>query len=111
MKSRPKNRALLYERRSDDGQQASLEQQCDWAKSTAASLGVPFRGTYADIETMQKKKLHNLHDIYLDDAVTGGDLTRPGSASFSVMLSPTRRYRMSMSSSVIGLLGHKSSSK
>ncbi len=82
MKSRPRNRALFYERRSDDGQESSLRQQFDWAKSTAAKLSVPFRGTYADIETMQRNKLHNLQDIYLDDAVSGGDLTRPGLRQF-----------------------------
>jgi predicted site-specific integrase-resolvase len=82
MKSRPMNRALFYERRSDDGQEASLRQQFDWAKSTASKLSVSFRGTYADIETMQRKKLHNLQDIYLDDAVSGGDLTRPGLRQF-----------------------------
>ncbi|MFM7135831.1 MAG: hypothetical protein ACKO1M_02005 [Planctomycetota bacterium] len=53
MKSRPKNRGLMYERRSDDGQEASLKQQFDWTKATSESLGVPFRGTYADIEEMQ----------------------------------------------------------
>ena len=78
MKSRPKNRALMYDRRSDDGQESSLKQQFDWAKATSLAIGVPFRGTYADIEEMQRKRLHHLHDIYLDDAISGGDLTRPG---------------------------------
>ena len=82
MKSRPKNRALLYERRSDDGQEASLRQQFDWARNKADSLGVPFRGAYADIEEMQRKKLHHLQDIYIDDAISGGDLTRPGFRAF-----------------------------
>jgi hypothetical protein len=91
MKSRPKNRALLYERRSDDGQQASLQQQFEWAKSKAASLGVPFRGTYEDVEQMRRGKLHHLHDIYLDDAISGGDLTRPGFRQFlkDAMSDPT----------------------
>jgi DNA invertase Pin-like site-specific DNA recombinase len=82
MKSRPKNRALLYERRSDDGQEASLRQQFDWAKAKSESMGVPFRGSYADIEEMQRKRLHHLHDIYIDDAISGGDLTRPGFRKF-----------------------------
>jgi predicted site-specific integrase-resolvase len=82
MKSRPKNRALLYERRSDDGQEASLRQQFDWAKAKSESMGVPFRGTYADIEEMQQKRLHHKHDIFLDDAISGGDLTRPGFRKF-----------------------------
>ena len=73
MKSRPKNRGLMYERRSDDGQEASLRQQFDWAKATSESMGVPFRGSYADIEEMQRKRLNHKHDIFLDDAISGGD--------------------------------------
>lgn len=82
MKSRPKNRALMYERRSDDGQEASLKQQFDWAKAKSESMGVPFRGTYADIEEMQRKRLSHKQDIFLDDAISGGDLTRPGFRQF-----------------------------
>ena len=82
MKSRPKNRGLLYERRSDDGQEASMRQQFDWAKAKSEIIGVPFRGTYADIEEMQRTKRHNLRDIYIDDAISGGDLTRPGLRKF-----------------------------
>lgn len=82
MKSRPKNHALMYERRSDDGQEASLRQQFDWAKAKSEAMGVPFRGTYADIEEMQRKRLHHQKDIYLDDAISGGDLTRPGFRQF-----------------------------
>jgi predicted site-specific integrase-resolvase len=82
MKSRPKNRALAYIRRSDDGQEASLGQQLAWAKAEATKLGVLFRGTPADIEEMQRKKLNHQQDIYLDDAVSGGDLTRPGFRKF-----------------------------
>ena len=82
MKSRPINRGLMYERRSDDGQEASLKQQFDWAKAKSESMGVPFRGTYADIEEMQRKRLSHKHDIFLDDAISGGDLTRPGFRQF-----------------------------
>ena len=82
MKSRPTHRALFYARRSDDGQEASLSQQFDWAKATSQRLGVPFHGTYPDIEVMQQKKLHHMQDMYLDDAITGGDLTRPGLQKF-----------------------------
>ena len=82
MKSRPKNRALMYERRRDDSQEASFRQQFDWAKAKSVAMGVPFRGTYADIEEMQRKRLNNIKDIYLDDAISGGDLTRPGLRKF-----------------------------
>jgi len=43
---------------------------------------VPFQGTYADIEEMQRRKLHNLRDIHIDDAISGGDLTRSGLRTF-----------------------------
>jgi hypothetical protein len=82
MKSRPLNRGLAYLRRSDDGQEASLKQQFDWAKVKAKDLGVQFRGTYADVEKMQQNGLHCLNDIFLDDAISGGDLTRPGLQAF-----------------------------
>jgi predicted site-specific integrase-resolvase len=82
MKSRPKTRALVYARRSDDGQEASLGQQLDWAKAEATKLGVPLRGTLDDLKEMQRRKLHHYQEIYLDDAVSGGDLTRPGFLKF-----------------------------
>ncbi|NBP89058.1 MAG: hypothetical protein EBU59_11285 [Planctomycetia bacterium] len=82
MKSRTKNRGLLYVRRSDDGQEASLSQQLEWAKSAAQKLGVSFQGTNADIEQMQRDDLNHCADIFMDDAVSGGDLTRPGFQAF-----------------------------
>jgi len=82
MKSRSPSRAIVYERRSDDGQEASLRQQFDWATATSQRIGVPFRGTYADIEDMQRRRLHHHQDLYLDDAVSGGDLSRPGFRQF-----------------------------
>ena len=59
MKSRKKNRGLLYVRRSDDGQEASLSQQLEWAKSAAQKLGVSFQGTNADIDQMQRDDLNH----------------------------------------------------
>ena len=75
-------RALIYIRRSDDGQEASLGQQLEWARATATKVGVPFRGTVADIHEMQRKRLHHFQDIYMDDAISGGDMTRPGFLKF-----------------------------
>ncbi len=75
-------RALIYIRRSDDGQEASLSQQLEWARATATKVGVPFRGTVADIQEMQRKRLHHFHDIYMDDAISGGDMNRPGFLKF-----------------------------
>lgn len=82
MKSRPQNRGLSYYRRSDDKQEASLGQQHGWARETADKMGVVFRGTLADVERMQQQKLSHHQDIYIDDAITGGDLSRPGFLQF-----------------------------
>ena len=76
MKSRPQNRGLSYYRRSDDKQEASLGQQHGWARETADKMGVVFRGTLADVERMQQQKLSHHQDIYIADAITGGDLSR-----------------------------------
>lgn len=82
MKSRPRNRATAYYRRSDDKQEASLGQQHAWARAQADKLDVSFRGTAADVQRMQERKLIHHADLYLDDAVTGGDLSRPGFLRF-----------------------------
>ena len=82
MKSRPKNRGLSYYRRSDDKQEASLGQQHGWARETADKIGVTFRGTLSDVGRMQDRKQTHAEDVYLDDAVTGGDLSRPGFLQF-----------------------------
>lgn len=82
MKSRPKNRGAAYYRRSDDKQEASLGQQHSWARERADKLGITFRGTPADVDRMRERKQIHDQDIYLDDAVTGGDLSRPGFLQF-----------------------------
>ena len=82
MKSRPQNRGLSYYRRSDDKQETSLGQQHGWARETADKMGVVFRGTLADVERMQQQKLSHHQDIYIADAITGGDLSRPGFLQF-----------------------------
>ena len=82
MKSRPKNRGAAYYRRSDDKQEASLGQQHGWARERADKLGITFRGAPADVERMRERKQIHHQDIYLDDAVTGGDLSRPGFLQF-----------------------------
>ncbi len=116
MKSRPKNRGALYIRRSDDGQEASLGQQFDWAKAKADSMGVLLRGTHEDIEEMQRKKLHHQQDIYLDDAVSGGDLTRPGFLKFlkDAKADPTvshvytfKRDRLARPQSLMTMMGYE----
>ena len=82
MKSRPKNRGLAYYRRSDDKQEASLAQQHGWAREHADKLGVAFEGTLADVTRLQEQRRSHDRDIFIDDAVTGGDLARPGFRQF-----------------------------
>ena len=82
MTSRPKNRGLSYYRRSDDKQEASLGQQHGWAREAADKRGVTFRGTLADVEEMRRRRQIHCQDIYMDDSVTGGDLSRPGFLQF-----------------------------
>jgi hypothetical protein len=63
-------------------QGARTGQQHGWARETADKMGVVFRGTLADVERMQQQKLSHHQDIYIDDAITGGDLSRPGFLQF-----------------------------
>ena len=53
--------------------EASLGQQHGGARETADKMGVVFRGTLADVERMRQQKLSHHQDIYIDDAITGGD--------------------------------------
>src|SRR4051812_18999068 len=78
MAVRTKNRGLAYLRRSSGRQEASLETQLQWAINEASRIGMPLRGSLADLERMKTGKLHSYQDIRLDDSVTGADLTRPG---------------------------------
>lgn len=78
MVKRRTNDALTYLRRSSDRQELSLPAQLQWALDQAAKLGVRLDATLADLEYMQKHKLHAYKSIRLDDAVTGADLNRPG---------------------------------
>jgi DNA invertase Pin-like site-specific DNA recombinase len=78
MTCRPRNRGLVYLRRSDPKQGLSLPTQLNWAIDEAQRLGVPLEGDLNDLEYMQANHLVALKSLRLDDAVTGGDLSRPG---------------------------------
>jgi DNA invertase Pin-like site-specific DNA recombinase len=78
MAERPKNRALVYLRRSTSRQEASLETQLQWAIAEATRMAVALEAAPADLERMQAGRLHTYRDIRLDDGITGADLRRPG---------------------------------
>jgi hypothetical protein len=78
MADRPKNRALVYLRRSTGRQEASLATQLQWATAEAARLGVALEAAPADLERMRADRLHAYRDIRLDDGISGADLGRPG---------------------------------
>ena len=78
MTCRPTNRGLTYLRRSDVKQGLSLSTQLNWALGEAQRLGVSLLGDLNDLEYMQANHLVAWKSLRLDDAVTGGDLSRPG---------------------------------
>ena len=75
---RANNQGLVYCRRSTDKQEISLPSQVEWAIQAAGRQGVTLDATIADLEHMQALRLHRYKAIYLDDGITGSDLTRPG---------------------------------
>jgi DNA invertase Pin-like site-specific DNA recombinase len=78
MAVRRKGRGAAYLRRSGDKQETSLEKQLTWALGAAKQQGVPFDATLGDLQYMQAGRLHKYKDIYLDDALSGDNLERPG---------------------------------
>lgn len=64
--------------RSSGKQEASLPQQLKWTKEKARELKLSFTATLADLEYMLAHGLHAHKGMYLDDAITGADLDRPG---------------------------------
>src|SRR4051812_7590929 len=78
MADRPKNRGMVYLRRSTSRQEASFETQLQWAIAEAGRLAVTLDAAPADLERMKTGKLTKHRDIRLDDGITGADLSRPG---------------------------------
>jgi hypothetical protein len=80
---RPKNRGLVYLRRSTDKQEISLPKQLEWAVAAAQQHGVALDAAVTDLAHMQALRLHSYKAIRLDDGITGSDLTRPGFLAFN----------------------------
>lgn len=78
MAVRPKDRGLIYLRRSGDRQETSLEKQLTWASAAARDHRVTVDATLEDLRHMQSNRLHSYKSLRLDDAITGADLDRPG---------------------------------
>lgn len=70
--------ALVYLRRSGNRQENSLRAQLGWALGEAARLGVKLDAEFVDLEWMQLQKLSQYKGIFLDDAISGADMLRPG---------------------------------
>jgi DNA invertase Pin-like site-specific DNA recombinase len=73
-----KKRGVLYARRSGSKQETSLETQLSWAIGEAKKHGVTLNVSLADLEHMRANRLHRFGDMYLDDAISGADMDRPG---------------------------------
>src|SRR5439155_4784931 len=78
MAARPKNRGMVYLRRSSGRQETSLETQLEWGCAEAARHGVVLDACLKDLRHMQGHRLSSYKDIRLDDSITGADLDRPG---------------------------------
>ena len=78
MTGRSKNEGRIYLRRSDSKQESSLETQLQWGIREAKRLGVPLEASLADLDHMISAGLHHYRHIYLDNAISGADLQRPG---------------------------------
>lgn len=82
-KAKSKSRALTYIRCSTSDQDESLPSQLDWAIRRAVELGVAFSPTQKDLKYALAEGLTEVGDLYLDPAVTGADMKRPGFLAFN----------------------------
>ena len=78
MSARKKNRAIAYLRRSSGRQEASLETQLDWALRTAEKYEISLHGSHDALAQMLAAGQCESGDIFVDDGITGADLSRPG---------------------------------
>ena len=78
MQIRKKENGIIYLRRSSSRQELSLDAQLIWALGKVKTEGLQVDATLEDLKYMRRHKLASYKSIRLDDAVTGGDLNRPG---------------------------------
>ena len=78
MPTRLKNNGAFLLRRSGDRQETSLEKQLGWEMWKASELGVSFNASPSDLLHMQADSLFQYKSMYLDDAIPGDEMERPG---------------------------------
>ena len=78
----PQGRGILYARCSTDQQTESLKSQVEWAMRKAAQLGVSLDVSLKTLAEAERHRLSNAGDLYIDDAITGGNMRRPGLRAF-----------------------------
>lgn len=76
--SQAKGRAIVYLRRSSSKQENSLEDQLAWAIKEAKERHLELDATQAALKKCLKEGSNNANDLYLDNAISGADMNRPG---------------------------------
>lgn len=81
-KAPAKQRGIAYLRCSTAQQDESLPSQLDWVIRRAAELNVAFLPTQRELAEALGEGASEIGDLYLDSAVTGADMNRPGFLAF-----------------------------
>jgi DNA invertase Pin-like site-specific DNA recombinase len=82
MTARLKNEGSIYLRRSRTRQETGIHEQLKWGIAEAKKYGVRLDAAPEDLDSMVAHGLQHYKSIYLDDGITGSDLTRPGFVAF-----------------------------
>lgn len=82
MAERPTKQARVYLRRSTGKQQSGVYSQLEWAVDEARRYGVTLDADREALDHMLAHSLTRYKGIYLDDGITGADLSRPGFTAF-----------------------------
>jgi DNA invertase Pin-like site-specific DNA recombinase len=75
-------RGALYVRMSASQQERSLLGQLQWAIQRAKSEGIALNVTEKMLDEASLGGLHEIGDLFVDEAVTGADMNRPGLQAF-----------------------------
>jgi DNA invertase Pin-like site-specific DNA recombinase len=78
MTAREKNSGLIYLRRSSGRQEASLDNQLDWALQAAQKLGVNIDASKEDLAEAIRLRASKYKSLRLDDSISGRSMDRPG---------------------------------